>query len=83
MWMDVRDLSEYLKLKEKTIYYLVSKGVIPCYRIGRLVRFRQDEVDAWMDTKRAKPFKNYLDKIIRTVYTAPEGRPDHLRKEVR
>jgi excisionase family DNA binding protein len=82
MWMTVRDLSDYIKLKEKTIYHLVSNKMIPHYRIGKLVRFNQNEIDEWMDSKKAKPLKKHVDKILRSVYTAPEGRPDHLKKEV-
>ena len=44
MWLTVRELSDYIKLKEKTIYHLVSNGMIPHYRIGKLVRFNQKKM---------------------------------------
>jgi excisionase family DNA binding protein len=43
-------LSTYLRIKEKTIYAKVEAGEIPHYRIGRLIRFRLDEIDAWLET---------------------------------
>jgi excisionase family DNA binding protein len=47
--LTVPDLSEYLHIKEKTIYAKVESLEIPHYRIGRLIRFRLDEIDAWLE----------------------------------
>ena len=48
----VPKLSEYLHIKEKNIYAKVEAGEIPHYRIGRLIRFRLDEIEAWLETCR-------------------------------
>ena len=45
-YWDIHDLSHYLKVKVKTLYARISE--IPHYRIGRLIRFRKDEIDSWM-----------------------------------
>lgn len=82
MWLTVKELSSYIKVKEKTIYNLVSKSSIPHYRIGKLVRFKQDEIDSWMQSKKAMPLKKQIDKVVRSFYTSLEGRPDHLKREV-
>ena len=66
MWLDIKELSSYIKIKEKTIYYLVSKGRVPHYRIGKLVRFKKEEIDKWMDSKRAKSCQKDVDKIVRS-----------------
>lgn len=73
MWMTVKDLSGFIKVKEKTLYYLVRQGAIPHYRIGKLVRFRQDEISRWMESKKAEPLAGRVDKIIRSVYTPLKG----------
>ncbi len=39
-----KELSEYLKLSDSTIYNLASKGEIPGFRIGDSWRFDMDEV---------------------------------------
>lgn len=79
----VKELSELIKIKEKTIYYLVSQGSIPHYRIGKLVRFNQDEIEHWMKSNKAKLIEKPVDKITRSAYTPKIGRPDHLNvKEV-
>jgi len=50
-YWDIRDLSHYLKVKMKTLYALVP--VIPHYRVGKLIRFRKEEIDSWMERNRA------------------------------
>lgn len=49
-YWDIRDLSHYLKVKMKTLYALVP--VIPHYRVGKLIRFRKQEIDSWMERHR-------------------------------
>ena len=82
MWLTIKELSAYIKIKDKTLYYLVERGAIPHYRIGKLVRFKQAEIDAWMETKRAKSFETWLDKAKRSLYTGPGRKPDGPGKEV-
>jgi len=47
-FLSIKEVSEYLGLKESTLYHHVENGDIPHYRIGRLIRFRKQEVDKWM-----------------------------------
>jgi excisionase family DNA binding protein len=61
---DIADLSSYLKVKVKTIYAMTS--VIPHYRVGKLIRFRKQEIDSWMESRRAKAFEGvYKSKNIK------------------
>ncbi|MGP8154572.1 MAG: helix-turn-helix domain-containing protein [Smithella sp.] len=57
---DIEDLSIYLKVKTKTIYAMVTD--IPHYRIGKLIRFKKAEIDAWLENKR----ENVQDIKIQT-----------------
>jgi excisionase family DNA binding protein len=51
--MTVEDLAEYLGLPTATIYKQRSEGTgPPGYRVGKFVRWRRSEVDAWLETKR-------------------------------
>ena len=52
--LTISEISLYLSIKQKTIYTKVEAGEIPHYRIGRLVRFRLDEIDAWLGDCRSK-----------------------------
>ena len=76
---DIKDLSHYLKVKIKTLYAMIPD--IPHYRIGKLIRFKKSEIDAWSESKRENihNFKiqkrkkrktsdsanNHIDKLIR------------------
>jgi excisionase family DNA binding protein len=46
--MTTKELSEYLKLHEITICKHAAAGTIPALRIGRVWRFDQDAIDAWL-----------------------------------
>ena len=79
-YLKVEDISAYLSIKTKTLYAMVESGDIPHYRIGRLIRFKIEDVDLWMEAKKVmgsnptyKPKRAfvsgkrnpYIDKIVR------------------
>ena len=47
--MTIKELSEYLKLKEKTAYKLVADGKIPGFKVGGAWRFKRDEIVKWVE----------------------------------
>jgi excisionase family DNA binding protein len=51
----IDEVSQHLGLKKSTLYALVEAGKIPHYRIGRLIRFKKEEIDQWMETNQKKP----------------------------
>ncbi len=53
-YWDIRDLSNYLKVKMKTLYALVPE--IPHYRVGKLIRFRKQEIDSRMEHNRGMAY---------------------------
>ena len=46
--MTIKEVSEYLKLAEKTAYRLAAQGKIPGFKIGGSWRFRKSEIDKWI-----------------------------------
>ncbi len=44
----IKELSDYLKLAEKTAYRLTSEGKIPGFKVGGSWRFRKSEIDRWI-----------------------------------
>lgn len=46
--MTVSDVSAYLRCSASTVRRLVSRSEIPHFRLGKLVRFRRSELDAWL-----------------------------------
>ncbi|MBN2401717.1 MAG: helix-turn-helix domain-containing protein [Spirochaetes bacterium] len=51
LWTNI-ELGQYLNRSPRTINTDVAKRRIPFIRIGRLIRFRQSEIDAWLDRNR-------------------------------
>ena len=41
------EIAEYLGVKPGTVYRWAQRQQIPCYRLGRCVRFDPDEVKRW------------------------------------
>jgi excisionase family DNA binding protein len=48
-YLDVKELSEYLGLKEGTIRVWICLKKIPYVKVGRLVRFDLDKIDKWIE----------------------------------
>ncbi len=49
-FLNIHELAIYLGIKPKTLYARVQE--IPHYKVGRLIRFKRDDVDAWMEQHR-------------------------------
>jgi excisionase family DNA binding protein len=47
--LTILEVSSYLSIKRKTLYAKVESGEIPHYRIGHLVRFRLEDINAWLE----------------------------------
>ena len=46
--MTIKEVSEYLKLAEKTAYRLAAQGEIPGFKVGGSWRFRKADIDNWI-----------------------------------
>ncbi len=47
-WLCVDEISQYLGVKRETLYKWISERGIPAHKVGRLWKFKKDEVDAWV-----------------------------------
>jgi len=47
--LDVNQVSELLGVKPSTLYYWVHTGYIPHHHIGKLLRFKESEIEEWFD----------------------------------
>ena len=60
--LSTQEVAEILHVSKSTIYDLIRKGEIHSYKIGRKVRFTQDDVDAYIARSRhehsTRPVKN-------------------------
>jgi excisionase family DNA binding protein len=49
-WLSVSEIALYLGIKRDTIYKWIGRRSMPSHKVGRLWKFRQEEVDAWVRT---------------------------------
>ncbi|MEW5806137.1 MAG: helix-turn-helix domain-containing protein [Acidobacteriota bacterium] len=47
-WLSVSEIAAYLGIKQDTIYKWIPEKRMPAHRIGRLWKFRKDEIDSWV-----------------------------------
>ena len=55
--MDIKQVAAYLQINEATAYSWAQKGELPAIKIGRIWRFRREDIETWLDQKMwgAKP----------------------------
>lgn len=44
----IRQVAEYLKVTERTIYRLAAAKKIPAFKVGGAWRFRKADIDGWI-----------------------------------
>ena len=49
----VKELAKLLRVTEMTIYRLVKRGEIATYHIGRVMRFRRDDIEGFLEKHRS------------------------------
>ena len=49
----IRDVAEYLKVTERTIYRLAAAKKIPAFKVGGSWRFSRDDIDRWIAAQTA------------------------------
>jgi len=47
-WLSITEICKYLGVSNDTVYKWIDKHGMPAHRMGRLWKFKKDEVDAWV-----------------------------------
>ena len=50
--LSIAEVARLLSLSAKSVHRLVARGSLPCYRIGRLVRFAPGDVFRWLEARK-------------------------------
>ena len=61
-WLSVDEIGEYLGIKRDTVYKWISEKGMPAHKIGRLWKFKKDEVDTWVRDGKASDSKEGEDQ---------------------
>ncbi len=52
--ISIPQASSYLGISKKMVEKLMYRGEIPYYKVGKLVRFRPEEIDFWLSKQRSQ-----------------------------
>ena len=84
--LSTQEVAEILHVSKSTIYDLIKKGEIHSYKIGRKVRFTQDDVDAYIARSRhehsTRPVKN-IDTHSTLLTPEKDETPERISNTVR
>ncbi|OEU77872.1 MAG: transcriptional regulator [Desulfobacterales bacterium S5133MH4] len=47
-WLSVDEIGAYLGIKRDTVYKWIAEKKMPAHKMGRLWKFRKEEVDEWV-----------------------------------
>lgn len=53
--LTIKEVAEYLKVNERTIYRLANKGEIPAFKVGNNWRFDRAKIAQWMESQARHP----------------------------
>jgi len=73
-WLGTKEAAERMGITPRTLYKLANEGKLPMYRMGRVFRLKQDDVDAFIETTRVEP--GSLSHLYPDGGTSVAGRPE-------
>jgi len=48
-WLSVDEICKYIGVSKDTVYKWIDKYGMPAHRMGRLWKFKKEQVDAWVE----------------------------------
>ena len=54
-WLGTKKAARYLGITDPTLYRLVDEGHVIGYKIGRVLRFKRADLDAFLEVSRVQP----------------------------
>ena len=52
-WLSVDEIAAHLGIKRETVYPWITNKNMPAHKVGRLWKFKKNEVDDWVRTGKA------------------------------
>ena len=72
-WLSVDEIATHLGIKRDTVYTWIGEKQMPAHRVGRLWKFRQDEVDQWVRSGLARGGRNRAEDEGETTRSGSGG----------
>ena len=54
-WLSTQGAAKRLGVTTRTLYRFIDQGDLPAYRLGRVIRLKRVEVDAFIEGSRIQP----------------------------
>ncbi len=54
-WLSTQAAARRLGVTPRTLYRFIDQGELPAYRMGRVIRLKSSEVDAFIESTRIEP----------------------------
>lgn len=49
-----KELSKLLKVSKPWPYIMVKRGALPCYKMGKVIRFKWSDIEAYLERSRVE-----------------------------
>jgi excisionase family DNA binding protein len=54
-WLSSQEAARRLGITTRTLYRFVDQGALPAYRMGRVIRVKATDIDAFIESSRIEP----------------------------
>jgi excisionase family DNA binding protein len=58
--LNTTEASEFLGIKKNTLYEWIIQRKIPCIKVGRLVKFKREDLEAWLKRRTQEEKKDFV-----------------------
>lgn len=69
-WMGTRDACDRLGITLRTLYRFIDEGQLPAYKMGRVIRLQETDIDEFIDRMRIVP------GTLEHLYPEPKSQED-------
>ena len=65
--LTIREVADYLKVTERTIYRLAAAKQMPAFKIGGSWRFSRQGIDSWIRLQSVESFDETVDSANKNI----------------
>lgn len=55
VWLGTTEAAERLGVVPRTLYRMIDEGQVPAYKMGRVIRLKESDLDAYLEANRVEP----------------------------